>query len=436
MPVDETIRANIDNLFRTNISTQSFYDALNTVIEAILKLDILRGRDARDTSAYLSYKISEQFMRRSVTNQFDYGSMVTQSLRFLFDKASIRRQFHRIGTRNREDALNIAANFYTFHLRLLWAGNGVHREDAAERLKAIVGLLGPWNAHIKFPSDGMSHPNIIVRQMRDGQMGESILIGEIRQTSNFKKRQIKAITWNMQGSSSGGENKWNSEVKQLVTKYDVTCLQECGSMPLSATEETPQYTEDQFGVQFDIREYIWDLGTSTRPEKYTIYYFDIDRLRVKLAIIIRRDNPTNKIVVRNLSVISDGLNSDIRPAFGIRITMQEHHPFNDVTFYSYHGLSGGGYNDPRMVREITRHTPTSFVILGDFNRDPRQDQWISPQEIATIVGASGTTHGQTPNDTMLDYAVSNNTIAPHTTAEPIIPALPSDHRAAPFTFSL
>ncbi len=48
-------------------------------------------------------------------------------------------------------------------------------------------------------------------------------------------------TWNIQGANHVTENKWNAGVRNLMTQRHLTvfCLQECGTMPLSAQALAP-----------------------------------------------------------------------------------------------------------------------------------------------------------------------------------------------------
>ncbi|MCW2270813.1 MULTISPECIES: hypothetical protein [Pseudomonas] len=108
-----------------------------------------------------------------------------------------------------------------------------------------------------------------------------------------------------------------------------------------------------------------------------------------------------------------------------------------------HAISGGGANAPRLLREVSWHVSAPYVMLGDFKRDPRvsdpqhadRGNWVSPPDIAQVVPANGSTHPSTAPQNMLDYAVSNGTLAPLTPGRVGV-AGPSDHLPVSYNFYL
>lgn len=436
MPVNDRIRESIDNSIVVDMSVDDFRRALKQIIVQIFSIDRRNTDEIMNTSAYLSYRISSELIQSgNFERQYEYGSAVTDVLHRFYNNGNIVLNLSSSQARN--NAMQTFANIYTFHARLLSAKLRLQNPadppgDALIQLQIVIGrTLGPWRAHIQVVGDKPSDPNIRVKQMREANGHAAIMIGH-SPLLNINLNRIRAVTWNMQGSSAGTDYKWRTGVLNLAREYDILCLQEFGDVPGSARPVTSLYTEDQFGVQYLIEEYSWNAGTTNNPENYRIFFFQVNRLRVHLAFVL----PTNEnILVHSFTVVADGLNNRIRPAVGIRISRPSRGTGTDITFFTFHGMSGGGVNDPRMIREISRHTQTPFVVLGDFNQDPSTVNWISPPAIAYITEAHGTTHGSGQSARMFDYAVSSNsTIADQTTPEQIIQNLPSDHRAAPFRF--
>lgn len=436
MPVNQRIREDIDRSIVNRMSIEDFHDALLRIIPDIFSLGRTNTVDIMHTSAYLSYRISRELMRSSnEAQQYQYGLTVTPVLEQIYNEQSTINTFS--GIVARDHAMQTFANFYTFHARLLFF-NGPNTDSALSALQHIIGnTLGPWMAHIRVEGNTPSDPNIRVIQLREGSGTPPIIIGD-SQLLHVNPNRIRTATWNMQGSSASTEDKWRNGVLRLARRNDIVCLQEFGSVPSSVVPVGSHYTEDQFGVQYLVEQYSWNAGSTSRPENYRIYFFQVNRLRVNLAFVLPDDGA---ILVRNFIVVSDGLDDRTRPAVGLRIAGSRSELSTDTTFFTFHAISGGGPNDPRMLREISRHTPTPFVVLGDFNRDPSRPpdpshpnngDWVAPPGIGVITEAQGDTHGSGPSAAMLDYAVTNSTVAEFITAEPVIPNLPSDHRAAPF----
>lgn len=94
----------------------------------------------------------------------------------------------------------------------------------------------------------------------------------------------------MQGSSAATESKWNVSIRQLITganPMDVLAVQEAGVLPSTAMM-TPRQVQP-VGVGIPIHEYIWNLGSVSRPSSVYIYYsrVDVGANRVNLAIVSR-----------------------------------------------------------------------------------------------------------------------------------------------------
>lgn len=173
----------------------------------------------------------------------------------------------------------------------------------------------------------------------------------------------KIMTWNLQGSSAAGENKWNINVRQLVTGTDgadILMVQEAGSVPATAMLTGRQI--QPVGVGIPIDEYRWNLGTTRRPDIRYIYFsrVDVGANRVNLAIVSRQ-RAEQVFVIRPATVAS-------RPVIGISLS-------TDV-FLTTHALAGGGPDALAIVRTVNEffnqssRLGYSWFLAGDFNRAP------------------------------------------------------------------
>ncbi|EMG72218.1 cytolethal distending toxin subunit CdtB [Salmonella enterica subsp. enterica serovar Newport str. SHSN004] len=173
----------------------------------------------------------------------------------------------------------------------------------------------------------------------------------------------KIMTWNLQGSSAAGENKWNINVRQLVTGMDgadILMVQEAGSVPATAMLTGRQI--QPVGVGIPIEEYTWNLGTTRRPDIRYIYFsrVDVGANRVNLAIVSRQ-RAEQVFVVRPATVAS-------RPVIGISLA-------TDV-FLTTHALASGGPDALAIVRTVNEffnqssRLGYSWLLAGDFNRAP------------------------------------------------------------------
>ncbi|EHC5911029.1 cytolethal distending toxin subunit B family protein, partial [Salmonella enterica subsp. enterica serovar Eastbourne] len=169
--------------------------------------------------------------------------------------------------------------------------------------------------------------------------------------------------WNLQGSSAAGENKWNINVRQLVTGTDgadILMVQEAGSVPATAMLTGRQI--QPVGVGIPIDEYTWNLGTTRRPDIRYIYFsrVDVGANRVNLAIVSRQ-RAEQVFVIRPSTVAS-------RPVIGISLV-------TDV-FLTTHALASGGPDALAIVRTVNEffNQPSrrgySWFLAGDFNRAP------------------------------------------------------------------
>ena len=203
-------------------------------------------------------------------------------------------------------------------------------------------------------------------------------------------------SWNLQGSSASTESKWSVSVRQLISgdnAADILAIQEAGTLPATAR---PTGRRESLSSGLAVEEYIWDLGTRSRPNQVYIYYSASDSRanRVNLALVSNRR--ADEIIILPPPTTAS------RPIIGIRI-------LSDV-FFSIHALSRGGNDSGAIITSVYEHfrgrMDLNWLILGDFNRDPSRlsiDQ--SVRSHIRIIAPSGAT--QRSGGT-LDYAVAGN----------------------------
>lgn len=212
-------------------------------------------------------------------------------------------------------------------------------------------------------------------------------------------------TWNLQGASARTENKWNISVRQLITgenPVDVLMVQEAGALPSSARRTRRMIQPGGTPIE----EYIWDLGTRTRPRSVYIYYSDLDvgARRVNLAIVSTRQADEAYVVHQ------DTIAGNSRPAIGIRIGTD--------AFFNIHALANGGTDAAALVTAVSNTMQTqsqsvsNWIIAGDFNRNPAslQSGLGTVLDRARILDPRSATHaGSSGEGRTLDYAVIGTT---------------------------
>lgn len=174
----------------------------------------------------------------------------------------------------------------------------------------------------------------------------------------------KTGTWNLQGSSTSSEAKWNVNIRQMVSgqgSLDILAVQEAGMLPPSAVATGVTYDN---GSGVIVSEYMWNLGTASRPQNVFIYFAPTDpgANRVNLALVSRMR--ADQIFLLPTPITAS------RPILGIRIGQD--------AFFSAHALANGGTDAPAIVATVDdffrSRTSTlgniSWMILGDFNREP------------------------------------------------------------------
>lgn len=443
MPVHARIRDYIEQQLAPPLSVAAFQTQVEVVIVDLFNEFQTDPESAVHTAAYLCYFLSLHYMRSDNDSlQLDYCAALTDMFRRLYHEANI------IGTvaAAPQQGRSLLVLFYHVHHAFIMNGlrapsgpEQTDHGDALRMLQIIVGnAYGPWHAHIRLQGAIRDYHHV---RIQDGAGGPQIEVGRV---PGLLGMALRVATWNMQGSSETSDTKWRTQVLALARNHDVVALQEAGVRPASARHVEDIIVTDQFGASHTVQHYVWEAGTTSRSEPYQLFFFDVARLRVNLAILVAGDRDLDIV---NPVVMSDGLPDaqgapTYRPAFGVELrrpgVSQE-----SVTIFNFHAISGGGVNAPRMLREISWYTPTRFAVVGDFNRDPREPDpafparrgnWISPPDIAQLVQSSSATHPATDPQNMLDYAVTNGTTAVTPTGTVSEPGS-SDHRAASFEFS-
>ncbi|EAB5054851.1 cytolethal distending toxin subunit B family protein [Salmonella enterica] len=209
----------------------------------------------------------------------------------------------------------------------------------------------------------------------------------------------RVMTWNLQGSSASTENKWNVNVRQLLSGtagVDILMVQEAGAIPSSAVSTGRQI--QPVGIGIPIEEYTWNLGTTRREDTRYIYYSNIDvgAHRVNLAIVSRQ-RADNVYVLRPTTVAS-------RPIIGIELG-------NDV-FLTAHALANGGPDAAAIVRatnnffRLPQRRHLSWFLAGDFNRAPgRLENDLMTEHLERDVTVVAPTEPTQIGGGTLDYGV-------------------------------
>ncbi|WP_175649410.1 endonuclease/exonuclease/phosphatase family protein [Pseudomonas sp. Marseille-P9899] len=442
MPVDKSIADYIDAHLTPGLADTALQTQFEIIARDIVLLLPTAPETAQHTAAYLSYVVSFQYMRsRNETEQAYFARALSESFARLYNDNTLIRVLHAVP---RAQLYLTLLSFYHLHHALIMNGLRSHAgpffldaSDALRRLQHIVGAAcGPWHAHIRLQGSIRDYFRARV-MVHNGS--PQIEIG--RPAESGPARRFGIATWNMQGASASTESKWRTRVRQLARVNDIVVLQEAGSVPASAMLSAQLRVYDQFGVAHQIDHYLWNLGTAARPEAYHVFFFDVQRLRVNLAIVVRG---ASDLDIHDMVVVSDGVSvaaPTYRPAMGIRVRNWSALHHEHVTVFNFHAISGGGVNSSRVLREVSWHTETPFVMLGDFNRDPRPassrpnaGNWISPPDIARLELANGPTHPAEQPQAMLDYAVSNGTATPSAPGIVGLPG-PSNHSDVSYHFS-
>lgn len=441
MPVDRRIRMEIDYRFSRLPNEEEIFFHLDAFLEDILALLSLRPNDAQATAAYLSYSLSRTFMHRNNdTQQAELAAGLTTLLRRLYNEPRVQAM---LSAAPRAQAFTLLLRLYNIHCALLMNGlrsaRGPLMLDAFDALRllqiALTAAWGPWHALLRLGGGIRDYYHARLQQPLGGLQIE---IGRTP-SRGAPVVDLRVATFNMQGSSEITSTKYRSHVLPLVRMHHVLALQEAGVAPFTAQHVARLDIADQFGVPHEVNQYIWDPGSLARPERYQLFMLEVERLRVRLAMVV-----PEQVDVRSVIVIADGVRrpsgaAQPRPVLGLRLRLAG--LAEEVTVLNFHAISNGGANCPWMLREVSWHCGR-YVLVGDFNRepqtagplDPQQGNWISPPGIAELVPANGPTHPSQGPSRMLDYALVNGTSQP---ANPGVvgQVADSDHRSVSFTFT-
>ena len=443
MPLDQTIRSYIEQNLTLDLPPRIFESQLDVIFDDIIDLLARSPNDAPPTSAFLAYQISFLLMRSSnQARQARYAYYVTELLRRNYNERGVINVFV---AAPRAQSLAVLVNIYNFHHALLMnglrSGDGATTLDAFDALRMlqniVVAAIGPWHAHVQL-SGAISEYHHARADISGG--GAQIEIGRFNRGG--RSIDLQVATWNLQGSSASTDHKWHTSIFQLARRNHVIVLQEAGTPPASCRHLEEMHIIDQFGGEHEVNHYIWAMGTSRKPRNYQVFVLDVQRLRVNLAIIVADAAP---LTIQSVMVVADGVPRDAnaftsRPVLGLRLRLNG--MVNDVVVANLHAISGGGPNAPRILREVSWHSDVPYVLLGDFNRDPRQPDaqqanrgnWVSPPDIAQVVLANGNTHPSVAPVTMLDYAICNGTAGP-TNLGTVSGMGQSDHLAVSYIFN-
>jgi cytolethal distending toxin subunit B len=197
---------------------------------------------------------------------------------------------------------------------------------------------------------------------------------------------MNIVTWNMQGSNHSEENKWNYGVKNILTNVaDLICLQECGSVPLSA-----KLIDNNFSGVANLMYFTW--GTERKNYHILFYPADPNGNRCNLAVVSHNAPAGGCIVYPLIPPIW-------RPSLGFQM--------NDSSFlFSIHAISPNGPDVHNLLQEIenTYGNANRWVVAGDFNRDP--GTLVVPNAIK-VCPPNNNTYSVNHPIKKLDYCVKN-----------------------------
>ncbi|MFM9609644.1 GDSL-type esterase/lipase family protein [Streptomyces niveiscabiei] len=222
-------------------------------------------------------------------------------------------------------------------------------------------------------------------------------------------------SWNMEGQSDGTggrpETRWHTSIRQIFNRdrVDVLALQEAGNGPPPEATRTDRHFPDR-GVQ----EFIYNIGSSTRPVIVNIYWTDTGQQGNGLAIVTR-----GEITVRDAVQLPVSGRFNSRPMMGVQIGVR--------WYFTAHALSNGATsaNDAEDIIEtarqfIARNAPLDeWMVLADFNNNPAR---MRPALQQHIVAADAPTH-QGGNELDFSYVSDQN----QTTSRAVRRGLNGDH---------
>lgn len=215
------------------------------------------------------------------------------------------------------------------------------------------------------------------------------------------------VTWNMQGATSGGEGNWFNNVRNLLVRHGarIVVLQEAGSirsvisLTRNQTLVLPTVTNPD-NVRAPLTAYRWHVSNRFYPYDAYIYFLETNfgDNRVNLAIVTSQE--VDEVILLQPSDHEYG-----RPTLGIRI---------DRSYvFTVHAISRGGPDAPAIVNRIfrffqlTRPFFNSWMITGDFNREPDDLMNGLRRYVQAFIGVRYITQNQATQRSghILDYAI-------------------------------
>ncbi|MFJ4349824.1 endonuclease/exonuclease/phosphatase family protein [Pseudomonas sp. NPDC089428] len=441
MPVSRRIRLDADYFLTPSVSRTALYFHLSAFIDDIFDLLATDPTTAEHSAAFLSYHLSTLFVRnRDFERQMELAEDLATLLDVHYNEPTTLAT---LSAAPRAQAYAVLLRFYNIHHAVL--SNGLRATEGPLRLDAFAALRllrsvvgaawGPWQALVRLSGAIRDYYHIRVVNPPGGSLIE---VG--RQTFQGFGVDIRVASFNLQGLNAQGNNKYQSHILPMLAQHDIVAVQEAGDAPPSSQLVAQLTVTDQFGAQHLVNQYIWQAGTLARPLNYYLYVLDVNRLRVRLAMVV-----TEQVQVDEVVVIADGVPrmaglQTARPVLGLRVRLGG--MTEAVAILNFHAISNGGANCSRVLREVTWHVGARYALVGDFNRDPRppnrafprRGNWVNPPGIGEVVMAQGPTHPSFGPTQMLDYAVTNGTREPSELGR-VGPVMDSDHRSVSYTFS-
>lgn len=429
MAPDPTIKATIETTITRGISSNDFGLRMSDIVHDVItqmRLGTLSPESAQDTSAYLFSHVSRTLLENSSrTLLAEYGERMARLLRVV-------GSYYAGPLRNtaRSMFVNLAASLYSLHAAFVIAGRDSYsfREPLNCLAEFIESLVAPANSVLHYVTDAPNAgaPPARARVVDLDAMGlptanpaaavnSQIYLGANQYRINLEPN-LRVNSWNMQGRTSGAQDKWNEIIKQsLLSNNAILVLQEIGDQLPDFETVQPGFVQvpDQHGNINNVETYRWNTGSTDRPEYFLVYVLRTGSKN--LAIVLRDPDLTphahgsRPYRVTGISVISD-ISPSRRGVLGLRISGGE--LAEDVTVLSIHAASPGGPNNPTLLRDVARFISTPFVLMGDFNQEPGEN-WVSPPGLAQVVEPDGPTR----ESRELDYLVVDGIYADPVQAE-------------------
>jgi cytolethal distending toxin subunit B len=200
---------------------------------------------------------------------------------------------------------------------------------------------------------------------------------------------MRLVTWNMQGAGHSDEVKWQTGVLNMIAtmELDVICLQECGTIPASATWLDGMDVKGPDGYIYSAQ--LYQLGTDRAARYVLIFDWDQAGNRCNVAVVTRT-KPTDCRVVWAAS------GAQWRPALGV--------PVDGGWVYSLHAISPGGADVKGILAAVAARSPAPlpWVVAGDFNRGPGT---VEVPAGSTVCAPHGSTYPTKSPDKTYDYCV-------------------------------